>query len=714
MNGLDFGMLKRLGVIPDNGATRDDDAISAMYRQGIRDGRLTAADFFTVRDLIQLSSSDPFDPCIHLMLLAMFLNINEGSLCLRLDGDVFKERCGMLCDGQPDLIVASMRQALLDAADRYPRLISRDVSAYMPLIQAGQRLYFQKYHHAERRLYESIRARLAYNPVHLWNPEEIGRVLTEVLVSQPLIKGTSPVQLDLQQRLALWLTMRQQFVIVSGGPGSGKTSIVVNVLRCLIRLGISPRRIRLVAPTGRAAQRILESIRQSLEAFGDTVSDLQIESIEATTAHRLLRFNPTRGDFSYGRFNPLPVDYVIVDEVSMLDVMMAAQLFDAIPLSAGLLFLGDRDQLPSVEAGAVLSDLLPRETGTRMSRFEIEQLPAQFTDAERSEVLRNASVGVLADHIVVLQTCYRSEQAIVRAADAVNQQNVHALDDPSLFRPLLPTLTRTGFQFDFSHDSEREGGRPAGCRVVKVKRSMEMTAVRDAVLTWVRHSMMIRRHSGVNETFLEVIRSLRHRALDDAEDPVVSAALHVLFDTLDASRILTVLRRGAFGCDELNDFIMRLVHSDFDPGSSPRMFTGMPVMATRNVPRLHLNNGDVGLCIRDISGVNVFVFRRMGRFLCIAPDRVPNWAPAFAITVHKSQGSEYDNVLLILPEDDTHRILTREIVYTGLTRARHEVVIIGSRAALIRAVSNRIVRETGMNFYEESANPSASESQEKQ
>ncbi len=666
MKALRTEIMEKLGVIPI--AANPDATLSRMIvSRAIEEERLTPADYLLMRDLILLSGASPAPPPLHLLLIVMLTKLCDGSVCVDVAGEVFRTRSRELCGDCPEIVLGSMLSTLAGAAENYPALVSRDTQSFFPIIQDGSRLYFQKYHDAETRLRRAIRNRLTDLDRERIDSTAVDAVLHDILVACPLRRDDSITVLDGYQTEALKRALSRNLTIVSGGPGSGKTSIVVSVLRGLVRCGIDADRIRLVAPTGRAAQRIQESIRIALESIGTGMPrcDLDVARIEATTAHRLLRYNPRDNRFRHDRSALLPVDYIIVDEVSMLDVLIAAQLLEAIPPDAGLLMLGDPDQLPSVEAGAVLSNLLPDEQ-------------------EQS-----------AGPVICLQKSYRAGHGLMEAAMAVNRGDLDALDDPELFRPLAGGRRKHGLMIE---SPIKEGiGEVSGCHVLYVS-SVDMARVaREAGMAWIE-GMVIGNGSGAEwPAFVEQIgrMDLGARSIDTASQKLLDS----LFDRMEATRILTVHRRGKTGCDALNGAIMRRFHSIIDPGSPPELFSGMPIIVTRNAPRLSVYNGDVGVCLRDAGGSFHFVFRRMRGYMRYHADRIRDWAPAFAMTVHKSQGSEYDRVLVVLPDDETSRILTREIIYTGLTRARRAAVILGSRAALARAVSRRIERESGPGFY---------------
>jgi exodeoxyribonuclease V alpha subunit len=484
-------------------------------------------------------------------------------------------------------------------------------------------------------------------------------------------------------------------LIVTGGPGTGKTSTVLNLLRGLVRQGLEPERIALTAPTGRAARRLTESLRSGLDRIEQPASgDESLRALHGTTLHRLLRYMPDRNSFLYHRSNPLPFEVLIVDEVSMVDLALMAHLLDAVdPSRTRLICLGDRDQLPSVDAGAVLSDFLgmlaPGDVAARYSpevlRAAGELLPEtreslkhpsffQQPAARKSAVSGSLRQG-WTDRIVELTWSFRSGDAILRAATAVNQGHAEA---ESLAR-VFPALVPVG-------GGQSVAWPDQGCYLVE-----EEAAPREGVvLDWIREHF--------DGEYLGLVAQAG--GADPAELPELCARL---FAHLNRSRILAIGRRGRAGVSGINAAAARWFHGRLGlrVARPDALFSGMPVLIVRNDHRRELYNGDVGVVLDVRSdgsaspGFRAYFERPGGRFTGYAMETLPTCEAAFALTVHKSQGSEYERVLLVLPDDPVHRLLSREVLYTGLTRARKLAVVYGSPAALTRAVREKLVRETG-------------------
>lgn len=388
--------------------------------------------------------------------------------------------------------------------------------------------------------------------------------------------------------------------IISGGPGTGKTTTVTRLIADLLAQGVQSERILLAAPTGKAAMRMLESIRDTRERLAlpmDTAAQLPTQ---ARTLHRLLGYIPNRVGFQHHAQNPLPADVVIVDEASMIDISLMTHLFEAVPPSASLILLGDKDQLAAVETGSIFRDLC--EAPALQAHRQILQHSYRFNE--------NDGVGQLA-------------QAI-RAAD-VNR--------------LLTVLTSPAFP-NVSWDECGESLQPQ----------------------WIQDGW---------QAYIAAVQ---------AGD--VAAA----FQAFNDLRILTPLRQGRLGLEGLNAWVDNLMQRLLPTHErvSPPWYWGRPVMVTQNNYRQELFNGDIGIALPDAQGVLRVWFptAQAGVFRAVAPIRLPAHDTAWAMTIHKSQGSEFTRVLLLLPDMEESPLLGRELLYTAVTRAKQGIHVIASRTTL--------------------------------
>ena len=503
------------------------------------------------------------------------------------------------------------------------------------------RIYLHRYFDYERRL-----ARRLLQP-STRPPAAIGKAAKDLLDGLFAANARRLGDRPDWQKIATALALAQGLTVISGGPGTGKTTTVVNVLACA--LAADPDcRIGLAAPTGKAAARMLDAIRKAAAHLPPALRErLPAESF---TVHRLLGVLPGSSEFRHHAGNPLPIDLLVVDEASMLDLALATRLVEAVPPAARIILLGDKDQLAAVESGAVFAELCADPT---LSGECVRQLSADTgIPAARIACAAPTRPTGLTDSVVWLTENFRfaSDSGIGRLAAQVNAGATEAA-------------------IDF------------------------LRSRRDPALDWIEdeaplpQAASLERIVGGIAGYLAAARA----GLDDKA---------ALFDALGRFRVLCAEREGPRGVAELNDFIgrhfRRMLDHPLDPGSRSEWYPGRPVMVLRNDYVLRLFNGDIGIVLPDASGTLLVCFPdRDGSFRAVAPLRLPEHETAFATTVHKAQGSEFDAVLLMLPAVPT-RVVTRELLYTAVTRARARVTIVGGAGVLGRAIDSPTRRYSGL------------------
>jgi exodeoxyribonuclease V alpha subunit len=680
MKRLSDGFLKQL-------FPRASERLLALFSGAAENGGLEALDFYTLRDLLDLSGYGA-DEGVQALLVCLFLNLREGSVCVEPSAPALQCCLDGLVDNAAEKAWALELSKVEPAS--FPMLIGTSEKIDRPVIlqQVGTRrlLYFQRYFQHERSLEAQLQERLRFADARI-APETLTRVLRAVLVEHPACRNGSPVKLNAEQRLALALSLLRNFLVISGGPGTGKTSVVFAALRCLLRNGTLPDRIALACPTGRAAQRLGESLIEGAKSLGQLEGpDCALSTLSAQTIHRLLGYQPRYGTFRYHRNNSLPVDVLIVDEVSMVDAVLMARLLEATPREAKVILIGDKDQLPSVDAGSVLADLLPHDGVPKFSTAVCKKLAtfSEWIDAPMAAEGDDA----LEDGVVILRQNYRSQKQIQEIAARVNGSDGNA-------REVAESLPRLILQTADSEVLWPAASADQGCALLELSSGTE--GWHQALGAWVRAKYL----DGGADSFMALAQEVDAPSGDDlAKDHL--ARLERVFDTVSNVRVLTLIREGVWGCDGINAFVARMLnpHSRF---GSTRMYPGAPVLITSNDTGLKLFNGDVGVALTTSSGGLAVVFRRAevgekSPYVSFPVETLPSHELAYALTVHKSQGSEYDEALVVLPPKGAQRLLNRQMLYTALTRARHRVVICGSAQALTSAVARSLERVSGLSL----------------
>lgn len=467
-----------------------------------------------------------------------------------------------------------------------------------PLIVDRNLLYLRRYWDYEQQLARRIHALLAagrHYPFYL-SDGDLQAALARYFSER-----------DDQYRAAE-TALREPFCIITGGPGTGKTTTVVKILALMLEArDADPLRLALAAPTGKAAMRLQEAINANKQALPCRGSVRKRLPTAVQTLHTLLGATPLSPYYRYHADNPLGYDVVVVDEASMIDLALMCKLAQALKPDAGLILLGDKDQLASVEAGAVLADL--SETRT------------------------------LKKNVSKLATTYRFQGPIKQLADAVNRQQADSAWQ--LLQDRTPAL-------------QWLDGNPGQYGAERYRR------------------------------YLQLVED--HAAFED---------IHQAFSRF---RILCANRRGPNGVTDLNGRVEHYLQTSRRLQRAGLWYVGRPVMILQNHPFLQLYNGDIGICLADPDNENelTVLFRKSdGTVKKVPPNRVPDCETAFAMTIHKSQGSEFEQVLIVLPER-LNPVLNKELLYTAVTRAKQSLTVCARPNIFKETIRLKIERVTGL------------------
>ena len=642
----------RLFGIPAKGEEADD--ILKVLSRILASGSLALSDLQTARDVMAHLKAN--DSGLYLFLAAMSLSLKEGNTFLRFErGADLLKAAGHLEDGNDvehgKRVDECWSRYAESAGDRLAQgdgqlVLCRDVAT------SGKGWFFA-------RVWDSVKA-VADRLQEMSGENDLDPLSDEAVKNAVLFDGREGrFSLNEEQKKAVSTVGKRRFTVITGGPGTGKTTVVCAILRALMERGdVVGEDVALVAPTGRAGQRMAETIHDQCKAAVDMPQEIarQIEELSGKTIHSVLGGLPP--NWKYTKENSLPYKLVIVDESSMVDVHLMKALLDALPEQCRLVLLGDKDQLPSVDAGAVLGDVV-----------------AMFD--ERT--------------VVELKTSNRFTGALAECACAVNAGDADRFEK-SIKR--LPVDDES-----WTATLSRDGEYVNRVFYYELKESVKSAVFRQLALEWARsYGLLAEKDKGPGQPdgLLAAAAEKVGPANAVFKDGTKTEEVAELFALLDRSRILTVVREGPFGAYGINDLVVTARFGGHRP-TNPLAKVGVPVMVTRNTRERNLWNGDIGVTVKGPNGMAVLFPR--GSNVAVCPvGLLPEHELAYAMTVHKSQGSEFGNVLVVLPNDENHPLLNRQIVYTGITRAKKRAVILGTKAALEHAVVTKLERDTGIQM----------------
>ncbi|HEX3004543.1 MAG TPA: exodeoxyribonuclease V subunit alpha [Angustibacter sp.] len=595
-------------------------------------GVLSSADVHVAQRLARLT--DDGDERVMLAVALAVRGARTGSVCVRLD-DVTA-----LAVPEVDDESAGVDAAALPWPDLGPWLAAVDAS---PLVAAGRearadrpvrlvdgRLYLDRYWRDEQRVRRQVDARLASDDLAVSRP-----------VLATAVHRLFPRPDDSQQRVAAAATALSRFTVLTGGPGTGKTTTVARVLAVLQAVSGGGLRIALAAPTGKAAARLQEAVRAQLAELDDADRRL-VGEVTASTLHRLLGWRPgTSTRFRHDAGHHLPHDVVVVDETSMVSLPLMARLLEAVRPQARVLLVGDPDQLASVEAGAVLGDLVARP-------FPSGQLPDRLADVVPDDLPTAAeALDALRAGVVRLEKVHRHGEDIAALASAVREGRA---DD------VLALLSSGRAAIEFV---ETASDRPAEAELAGLRADVQRAG----------------------RTLVGAARA------GDVESAL---------DALDDHRLLLAHRRGPAGVAHWAPVVQAWVDEAAGPAeaSSGPWSAGRPLLVTTNDRDTGLYNGDTGVVVAHGDGV-VAAFGDARAPLLVRPHRLPGVETVHAMTVHRGQGSQFDRVSVLLPPA-TSPLRTRELLYTADTRAKEQLRVVGTAAAVRAAVERPVRRASGL------------------
>ena len=559
--------------------------------------------------------------------------LTEGNICIPVD-----EVKANLSSSPYDSVIPSSDLA------KYKKFVTLHTAGVAPFVLHNDRLYFQRYFKYETSIIEKLKSLIASEANMV--SDRITKLESQVDLIKTLttnydINGlTVKEQVD-WQLVAVLQALLNQFTIITGGPGTGKTTTLAKLLIVLYALDPEAK-VALAAPTGKASMRMFESLKSSKLPFS-AETKAKIENLKPSTIHNLLGYKKESVNFKYNAEKPLPYNWVVVDEASMIDVPMFSKLLEALGDNCRIILLGDKDQLASVEAGSLLGDLCQTLPSLNMFSSKSAQWINQFI-TEPARNIQPEFIGgntqLLSNHIIELKYSHRfnSQGAIGKVSKAVIEGDLERL------KSLIGAQTASNVTFDFEYKEE------------------------------------------ILSKFVEGYEAY-------INEPDIAEALK----KLNQLRVLVAVRESNRGMKAINKFIESHLRKKGLLKPDGDFYENRPIMVTRNMYDLELFNGDTGILRKDASGnIKAYFEDVKGGVKSVLPAYLTYSETVFAMTIHKSQGSEFNKVLVVLPEGTSNALLTRELLYTGITRAKDHITIQGKEDTIDYAVGACVKRISGI------------------
>lgn len=604
---------------------------------------IQSIDYFLAGELCNALKVEHDELLFH-SIMAVSQALRSGHTCLKLDEESAHDGETLYWHNSDE---GKEGYALPDFSDWHRYLSGLNIAPAdnQPLVYEQKRLYLRRYWQFEDELSKAIRSLINHsiNQQRSFTPAQARQPIEQLFPPSASDKNT---QID-WQKVAVANALIHQFTMIAGGPGTGKTFTVTKVLAALQMLSDNQLKIAMTAPTGKAAQRLNESIQKArfILQTDALIPDATLDSIPdtASTVHRLLGVIPGSHDFRYKQDRKLPFDVILVDEISMIDLPLMTRLMRAVDPDCRIIMLGDADQLPSVAAGSVLSDLAPRQTpgythenGQLLSELTGFDIPLSGQDDDAGEALN-------LDYLTVLQKSHRFDGSgeignlakFVIAGNAANSWTY---------------LEQAEEQIEWIKD--------------------------DSLVQWI------------------------DKMVDHYYAPLFVSAksdinIEQAFMQLKQFRFLAATRLGEQGVANINDSVEQLLRNKGFITSSSEFYPGRPIMVTENHYNVGLYNGDTGLLWPNEEGKLQAAFPDNNSVRWMTLGRLPKVETVYAMTIHKTQGSEFAHVGLVLPDMDS-LILCRELLYTGITRASEKLSVFGSRKIFQLGVKRRVQRYSGL------------------
>ncbi len=644
---------------------------------------LSKLDKLSIDYILSLNREYQNDNNLKNILILMFISLNRGNVCLRLLKESIEARFNYIND-KTKIDFETLIDDIHNKANNIDlkSIISSDIKNHSAMIYQDGYLYFSKYYLLERSIENILKQFINRDSIDI---EPKTKIIIKSIIGEKLINDRKEYSLNREQKIAIILSILNSFMIISGGPGTGKTTIVAFLLRILFTIDNSLKSddIALIAPTGSAAERIKSSIINTIDkfkinnSFTETIRE-KIDSITPSTIHKLLKYRAIENSFYYNSENKLNKKIAIVDEVSMIDLSLMDNLLSSLDNNTKIIFLGDKNQLPSINVGTIFFNLVG-DDNNKYSKKMFELLKNDFKLNMDGVTVEDKQFSLLNRRVNLIKNNRSVGNIGEIASHIVNNESFEKVE--ALFTKL------NELYWDFRDDSkDKHSNKNSFFIEVKDSDFNLKNKIETLLDCW-----FITIFSSNESNYFKVVEQLKKIDTIDLKNEDHTNIIDRLFEFISNYRILSTMRRGYAGTIFINDYLLK----KFKEVSRNIGLLCYPIVITQNDYYNNLFNGDLGLVLESRLK-KIVIFKKENNYKIFHKNLLSSYEESFATTVHKSQGNEYKNILFFIPNN--REILSKEILYTAITRAKSKLFVAADMNNIKYGLSKKAERDNNIKL----------------